>query len=216
MPGVKLQPINYVNKGLQDRFQVVGINNFAFDEMGKLSNMTFQFTVTTTDGKTFSATATVATAPWTINPGLRTVPIDVTVLLQGKCGETFDAATQTYKCPASATFAWDWQKDSKGNPIIPKNSKAALLDVNTRNPYFKPDLPGVYQITENVSHTTMTIHAGTWLGAIDPVATFFDVFGDGLPVPDDNCQAATGMAGSRPTCSRPGGRPGTPRSSPRI
>ena len=86
-PNVKLQSINYVNKGLQDRFQVVGINNMALDEG---TNVTLQFTVTTTSG-TYSATAVAAVKlPWTVNPGLETVPIDVSVLLQAKCGEALD------------------------------------------------------------------------------------------------------------------------------
>ena len=67
--------------GLQDRFQVVGINHFALERAGHIP---LKFSVTTSSG-IYSATVDVhAALGWRVNPGLRNQPINIPVLLHGK------------------------------------------------------------------------------------------------------------------------------------
>jgi hypothetical protein len=50
----------------------------------------------------------------------------------------------------------------------PKPSRAAVLaDAATCTPRFRPDIHGLYEITEEVSHRRLTIDVGPWFGATD-------------------------------------------------
>lgn len=146
--------------GLPDRFQVVGLNPFALEEAALT---TLGVAVVTTSG-TYNGSAQIhAELPWKWTPGLRNVPIDVPVLLQGKMQDTYD-----------------WE-------LTPQTgSGAQLTDATTRNPYFTPDIRGTYLLTvtdrsgEVMTPVTIEIHAGEWAGAITGQGA------DGLPLAD-NC-----------------------------
>ncbi len=139
-PNVEVPPGEFVG-GLQDRFQVVGINHFALERAGHVA---LHFAVTTTSG-TYGVDVDVHTAlDWRVNPGLRNVPVDIPVLLYGK-----DQAN------------WLWMLAD-----APAGSLATLSDAMTQTPEFTPDVPGVYTVTEDISGEVLTIHAGTWRGVI--------------------------------------------------
>ncbi len=143
--------------GLQDRFQVVGVNPFALEEAGLVGVMV---EVTTTSG-TYSAEGDVHThIPWKRAGGIRNVPIDVPVLLYGK-----DQA------------AYDWTLTR------PNNSTATLVDASTQYPDFKPDVPGLYEamVTGDAGTVTLQVYAGNWRGII------VGQDADGRPVPDSSC-----------------------------
>jgi hypothetical protein len=132
--------------GLQDRFQVVGINPFALEEAGLV---TLTVSVNTSAG-TFTGDVEIHTElPWKNSNGLENVPIGIPVLLQGK---------------TQASYNWAL--------ALPEGSSAALNDATTQNPYFTPDVSGLHTITvTNLTATptevvTLEIYAGTWQGAI--------------------------------------------------
>jgi hypothetical protein len=167
-PDVVLQPINEIEKGLQDRDQVVAINPFAFEKAEEVPLLTYS--VTTTSG-TYTANVSLSVAlPWVVNSGVKTVPVNVPVLLYAKDQD-----------PAS----YNWVISSS-----PGSSSAALSDDTTQTPWFTPDVVGTYALTETASGATVEVHAGRYHGVIDPVLTLDSVmFGDGRPVADDNCTA---------------------------
>jgi hypothetical protein len=167
-PDVVLQPINEVEKGLQDRNQVVAINPLAFEKAEEVPLLTYS--VTTTSGTyTVDVSLTVA-LPWVVNSGVKTVPVNVPVLLYAKDQD-----------PAS----YNWVIASS-----PGSSSAALMDDTTQTPWFTPDVVGTYALTETASGATVEVHAGRYHGVIDPILTLDSVmFGDGRPVADDNCTA---------------------------
>ena len=132
--------------GLQNRFQVVGLNPFALEEAGLVDLMV---TVNTTSG-TYTATAAVhAELPWKPALGIRNVPVGIPVLLHGKTQD-----------------AYDWEVDG------PAGSTATLTDGNTQTPYFTPDGSGMYTVTvtdetaDPAAPVTLQIYAGTWEGVI--------------------------------------------------
>ncbi|MCP4250087.1 MAG: hypothetical protein GY778_23850 [bacterium] len=146
--------------GLQDRFQVVGLNPFSLEEAALV---TLTVTVTTSSG-TYTQDVEIHTElPWAPSPGLRNVPVGESVLLQGM--------TQA---------AYDWTLST------PDGSEASLTDGSTQNPYFTPDISGAYALTvtnstaDPAEEVTIEIDAGTWEGAI----TGQDA--DGRPLAD-NC-----------------------------
>ncbi len=145
--------------GLQDRFHVVGLNPFTLEETGLIE---VEVTVVTSSG-TFTADAEIHTElPWKPAPGLHNVPIGRAVLLHGKTQATYD-----------------WALDG------PTGSRAALTDATTQNPYFTPDVTGLYTVTVTdltaspAAEVTLEIYAGTWSGGI----TGQDA--NGLPTAED-------------------------------
>jgi hypothetical protein len=156
-PNVEVPPGEFVG-GLQDRFQVVGINHWALERAGHVA---LHFSVTTDSG-TYSVDLDVHTAlDWRVNPGIRNVPVDIPVLLYGK--------EQPF---------YDWELNL---PTDPPGSMAMLLDPTTQTPEFTPDVPGLYTVVETNSGKELEIHAGTWRGVI------VGQDADGLPVSDAAC-----------------------------
>ncbi|MFN2200519.1 MAG: hypothetical protein ACK2UO_04900 [Caldilineaceae bacterium] len=179
---VKLQPINEVEKGLQDRNQVVAINPFALE---KAEEVRLLFTVETTTG-TYTAEVDVLTSlPWVVSTGVKTVPLNIPLMLLAKCGEEFDEAIEAYECVDQTTFEWEITQAPPGS-----TGNALLMDSDARSPWFTPDVAGLYRLEEsNGSGADLTVFAGTWHGVIDPVETLTSVwFGDGLPVADETCK----------------------------
>ncbi len=132
--------------GLQDRFHVVGLNPFALEEAGLV---TLRVSVTTTSG-TYTGTVDIhADLPWDRALGIRNVPIGVAVLLHGKTQDAYD---------------WDLS--------APSGSSASMVDGTTQNPYFTPDVDGMYRVSatnttvEPSESVSLEIYAGTWEGAI--------------------------------------------------
>jgi len=167
-PDVVLQPINEIEKGLQDRDQVVAINPFAFEKAEEVPQLTYSV-ITTSGTYTVDVSLTVA-LPWVVNSGVKTVPVNVPVLLYAKDQD-----------PAS----YNWVIASS-----PGSSSAVLTDETTQTPWFTPDVVGTYALTEMASGATVEVHAGRYHGVIDPILTLDSVmFGDGRPVADDNCTA---------------------------
>lgn len=162
-PDIKLQPINEIEKGLQDRNQVVAINPFGLE---KAEEVPLKFSVTTTSG-TYSVDVDLITElPWVVNAGIKTVPVNVPVLLYAKEG---------------AGYSWT----ITGSPGV---STAELVDADTQTPWFTPDVVGTYELQETVSGAMLSVHAGRFRGVIDPLLTADSVeFGDGRPVADENC-----------------------------
>jgi hypothetical protein len=146
--------------GLQDRFQVAGINPFALEETGLV---VLKVDVDTSRG-VFSDEVEIHTAlPWKVSPGLRNAPIGIPVLVHGKEQDSYD-----------------W------NLIPPAGSNATLTDATTQSPYFTPDVSGLYQLevtdlSEEARQSTHVLHvySGTWLGVIDGQDVDGRPFGDG-------------------------------------
>ncbi len=147
--------------GLQDRFQVAGINPFALEEAGLV---TLRLRVRTTSG-TYTQVVEVHTGlPWRPSPGIRNVPIGIPVLLHGKTQGSYD---------------WDFTP--------PAGSTAALTGPRSQDPEFTPDVPGIYTLTVTDQATqapvTLEIYAGTWRGVI------VGQDADGRPLADGLCMA---------------------------
>ena len=144
-PNVPL-PDDEFPAGIQDRFHVVGLNPFALEETGHVA---LQVTVRTTGGD-FTAEADIhTTLPWKPALGIHNVPIGIPVVVHGKTQDSYD-----------------WVLNG------PAGSSAALTDAASQNPYFTPDIVGVYRITvtdltvDPPADVDLEIHAGTWQGAI--------------------------------------------------
>lgn len=130
--------------GLQNRFELVGLNPFILEETGLV---VLEVEVTTTSG-TYHAEAELETGlPWRTTLGIRNVPINVPVLLQGKAQDSYD-----------------WTLD------LPAGSGATLLNAGSRNPEFIPDVPGIYtlDVTDEASAepVKIVVYAGTWRGVV--------------------------------------------------
>jgi hypothetical protein len=154
--------------GLQNRFQVVGINPFALEEAGLI---TLEVDVSTTSGN-YLADADVHThLGWKPTSGLRNVPINVPIILHGK---------------DQASYDWSMSK--------PGASFASLTDPVSQNPEFVPDAAGVYEVTvtdlETMSPVTIEIFAGNWKGVITGIDD------DGRPVSDATCVACHQLLGA--------------------
>ena len=127
---------------LLERTMVMGINPFDLEEAGKVV-----LTVTVeTDSGTYSDDLDVATAlPFKVTAGVRDVAIGLPVLLHTKAGTSFN-----------------WTL------VAPSGSQVnAVQDASTANPYFTPDVPGKYTVTEVNSGSSMDVFAGKWMGVID-------------------------------------------------
>lgn len=132
--------------GLQDRFYLLGLNNFDLEEAGLV---TLRVAVTTTSG-TYTQDVEIHTElPFRKTLGIQNVPLGNPVLLHGK-------TQQSYNWALSA----------------PAGSGAALNDATTQNPDFTPDVAGLYRVTvtdRTITPTqtvTLEIMGGTWEGAI--------------------------------------------------
>jgi hypothetical protein len=157
-PNVPLPPGEFPG-GLQNRFQVVGINPFALEEAG----LVVLSVEVDTDLGIFGDEVEIHTAlPWKPNTSLRNVPSGIPVLLQGK-----------------EQLSYDWVLTG------PVASNATLTDATSRNPYFTPDIPGLYEldVTDQAAAGTVTVqvYSGTWRGVI------VDQDIDGRPVADGSC-----------------------------
>jgi hypothetical protein len=142
-PNVPLPPEEFPG-GLQNRFQVVGVNPFALEEAGKV---TLKATVTTTSG-TYEGVGEVHTMlPWKVKADIQNQAIGIPVLLHGR---------------DQASYNWVLKK--------PWNSSATLMEATSQNPEFTPDKTGKYTltVTDLVDNKTVVfdIYAGTWVGAI--------------------------------------------------
>ena len=164
-PDLKLQPINEIEKGLQNRDQVVAITPFGLE---KTQAVPLTYSVTTTSG-TYSVEVDLnAALPWNVSTGVRTVPVNGTVLLFAKDQDP---------------PAYNWTITQS-----PTGSAVALTDPTTQTPWLTPDIVGTYQIQETNSGAVLEVHAGRYHGVIDPLLTLNSImFGDGRPVGDENC-----------------------------
>ncbi len=157
-PNVPVPPGEFPG-GLQDRFEVVGLNPFALEETGLLD---LEVEVTTSSGVYSAETAKNTVLPWRPAAGIRNVPINIPVILHGK---------------TQASYDWSMTR--------PTQSSAMLMDASTQNPEFTPDFPGKYTLTvtdlEAGSPVTLEIFAGNWRGVI------IGQDGDGRPISDTSC-----------------------------
>lgn len=127
--------------GLQERFQILGLNPLVLEEAALV---TLSVEVETSSG-IFSEEIEIHTQlPWSVTSGIHNVPIDVSVLLQGKTQDTYDWALSR-----------------------PTGSSAAFTDAASQNPYFTPDQSGMYTITvtdgtlETPETVSIVLYAGT-------------------------------------------------------
>lgn len=146
--------------GLQDRFEVVAVDPFALERSGLVG---LSVDVTTTSGSYGAEEEIHSHLPWRVATGLRNVPIDAPVLLQGK-----------------EQASYDWVMTQK-----PAASVAVLIDAMTRTPDFTPDAPGLYEfeVTDIAmgGPVTLQVWAGNWRGVI------VDQDMDGRPIADSDC-----------------------------
>ena len=145
--------------GLQDRFQIVGINPFALEHAGMV---TLEVEVVTSSG-TYHGEGEIHThLPWSPAHGIHNVPLDIPVLLHGK--------TQGH---------YDW---SMGTP---SGSGAMLTDPESQSPWFTPDVAGRYWINvtdeESGESVSLNLFAGTWKGIIVAEDD------NGRPIADQSC-----------------------------
>ena len=165
-PNVPLPPEPFPG-GLQNRFQVVGLNPFALEEAGKVI---LKVEVTTTSGASGEAEAEIHTAlPWKPKSDIRTVATGIPVLLHGK---------------DQALYNWTLTP--------PGGSVATLMDAAAQNPEFTPDIPGLYEVRvmdEAGGPVTIDVYAGTWRGVIKGQDA------DGRPVADTSCTGCHNPSG---------------------
>jgi hypothetical protein len=125
-----------------DRFMVLGVNPHSL-ALG--SEVVLEVRLTTSSG-TYTDQVTVrADVGLSVTSGLLNVATKVPQLLQAR----------------SNGSGYSWSLQSR-----PTGSTAALQNATTRWPVLVPDLSGSYQVRETVSNSTMTLVAGTWVGAI--------------------------------------------------
>jgi hypothetical protein len=143
-PNVELPEGGFVG-GLQDRFQVVGVDPFALEEAGLVA---LKLTVTTDSGS-YSDEVEIHTAlPWKPATGIENVPVGIPVLLHGK---------------GQAAYDWD---------LTPPGASSTTLDDGTiQNPSFTPDVAGTYRLTVTDEATASTVAidvvaASRWTGVI--------------------------------------------------
>ncbi len=151
--------------GLQDRFGVQGVNPFALEEAGLVK---LKVTVTTSSGSFEDEVEIHTGLPWKTQAGIRTVPVDVPVLLHGK-----------------EQPAYDWQLTAAPTGSSLALGSTAFTNASSQNPDFTPDAVGIYEVSEINNGTpaaTLDIFAGEWVGVI----TGQDV--DGRPLWDDGCK----------------------------
>ncbi len=161
---------------LQNRFQVQAVNHAQLEHA---ADVTLTLTVTTTSGSYTGTRLVSAALPWRPSSSVAQVPVGQPVVVHGKA-----------LVPPQA--AWAYTLSGPGGATT-----AALDDPASRNPVFTPTAPGSYTLTETGSGAVLTIVAGTWAGALDPVATLAGLSpsGQGAPVGAALCLA----------CHEPGG-----------
>ena len=131
---------------LQDRFEIVGMTPFDLEEAALI---TLEVAAITSTGTFTSEVEIHAALPWKPSAGIRNVPVGLAVLLNGKTQDDYDWALAG-----------------------PAGSEATLTDAETKNPYFVPDVSGLYTVTvtdlaaDPVAEVTLEIYAGTWEGSI--------------------------------------------------
>ena len=152
--------------GLQDRFQVVGLNPFALEEAGLV---TLKVEVTTTAGDAEAEVEIHTALRWKPKADIRNVTLGIPVLLHGK-----DQAL------------YNWTLTTPGG-------SATLMDATLQNPEFTPDVWGLYEVMVTDEATgdpvTLEIYAGTWRGVIVGQDT------DGRPVADTSCTGCHNPSG---------------------
>jgi hypothetical protein len=130
--------------GLQDRFQVVGVNPHALEEAALVHLMV---TVTTSSGSYADEVEIDAHLPWKVTTGIGNLPLGIPVLLHGKEQASYDWALTT-----------------------PSGSSASLADAASQNPEFTPDVRGLYSLTVTDigagAPVTLLVDGGEWEGAI--------------------------------------------------
>ncbi len=126
--------------GLQDRFQVVGVNPLALEEAAVI---VLEAEVTTDSGTYTDEVEIHVDLPFEWSPGIQTVPLGIPAILY-----------------AETNGSYNWTLTTPGG------SSATLVDPMTQHPDFTPDLAGEYTATETVSGTSLAIAAGSWQGAI--------------------------------------------------
>ena len=173
-PDLVLQPINQIQKGLQDRNQVVAINPAAHEHAAAVPLI---YTVVTSSGTYTAEVDVTVELPWGVSTGVRTVPVNSPVLLYAK-----------------DDGGYNWTINS-----APNGSAAALTSETTQTPWFTPDVVGTYEIQETNSGAIIEVHAGRYHGVIDPILTLNSVnFGDGRPVADPSCTGCHMVGGAAP------------------
>ncbi len=145
--------------GLQDRYQVVGINPFAIEEAALVI---VEVWVTTTSGVHHGEGEIHTALPFKPSSGLRNVPIGVPVLLKGK-----------------AQNGYDWTLTAPGG------SGATLYGGGSSSPYFTPDVEGMYVATVTDRATMTPVDLEIYAGEFRGVIAGED--GDGRPVGDPVC-----------------------------
>jgi hypothetical protein len=192
-PNVPVPDAEEFPGGLPDRFQVVGINPFALEETGLVKVM---LEVETSAGTYSEEVEIHAALPWKPASGIRNVPVGVPVLLSGK-----------------AQDAYDWALSA------PAGSSASLVDATTQEPYYTPDVAGLYRVTvtdttgDADEEVTLEIYAGTW-GRFDQRAGcgWQSAFGQLHGVPQRRyCRGSVHAVGAVRTCHRVCQRPGHQR-----
>jgi hypothetical protein len=152
--------------GLQNRFQVVGLNPFALEEAGLV---TLKVEVTTTAGDAEAEVEIHTALRWKPKADIRNVTLGIPVLLHGK-----DQAL------------YNWTLTTPGG-------SATLMDATLQNPEFTPDVWGLYEVMVTDEATgdpvTLEIYAGTWRGVIVGQDT------DGRPVADTSCTGCHNPSG---------------------
>jgi len=173
-PNVPVPPEEFPG-GLQNRFQVVGINPFALEEAAKV---TIKAVVKTSSGEYEGEAEIHTTVPWRTKADINNHAIGIPILLHGK---------------DQASYNWTFSKR-------PWNSAATLMDAMSQNPEFTPDVKGQYTlaVTDLAANrmATIDVYAGTWVGAI----TGQDM--DGRPLAG-NCTPCHREAGRAPDVFTP-------------
>ena len=150
--------------GLQNRWQVVGVNPFSLEE-GALVEL--HVMVTTDSGSYEAEYAVHTTLRWKVSSGLSNIPTNIPVLLHGK-----------------EQASYDWALTAPGG------SSAALTDATGQSPDFTPDMVGMYAVTvtdeETMEAVTLNIYAGTWRGIITGENA------DGNPTVEGSCTGCHG------------------------
>jgi hypothetical protein len=145
--------------GLQDRFQVVGINPLALEHAGVV---TLEAEIVTSSGTYHGEGEIHAHLPWSTAAGIHNVPLDLPVLLHGK-----------------SQGHYNWVMGT------PSGSDAMLMDAGSQSPWFTPDVAGRYWVTvmdeESGENVTFSLFAGTWKGIIVAQDD------NGRPVADQSC-----------------------------
>jgi hypothetical protein len=144
-PNVPLPPGEFPG-GLQDRFEMMGSSPFALEEAAVVA---LEAQVTTSSGVYTEHVELHAHLPWKPAAGIRSIPIGIPVILNGKEQGSYDWALT----PAPG-------------------SNTVLRDAMSQYPDFTPDVRGIYEVTvtdmtgDVAVPVTLEIHAGLWEGAI--------------------------------------------------